>query len=212
VTDPRWQPVVDRAWAATFGLSVEELHRPGTQVVGALPGGYRGIYILRLGDAVIVSVPPDPGPLGLALGPSWHGYLHGADFSYEATGIGRQLTTDDAPAVGAFKTSVPAADYEEAGFDKGMPAGIWGAFDGGSLVAMSHATTVGKLADIGVVTTPAARGRGIATALVADMLAGSFLEHDVARYRARVSNQPSLALAKRLGFEGYGENVAIRFG
>ena len=192
-------------------MSVEELHRPGAQVVGALPDGYRGIYVLRLGDTVIVSVPPDPGPLGLALGPSWHGYLHRDDISHKPTGIGRRLTADDARSVDVFKTHVPTAEYEEAGFGDVVPAATWGAFDAGGLVAMGHASVVGELADVGVVTTPAARRQGMATALVTDMLAGAFLDHEVARYRALVTNQPSLALAKQFGFEGYGENVAIRF-
>jgi RimJ/RimL family protein N-acetyltransferase len=68
----------------------------------------------------------------------------------------------------------------------------------------------GAPADVGLATLPGARGRGHATALAADMLAACFVDVEVAIYRALVTNEASLAVARRLGFEGYGENVAIR--
>ena len=65
-------------------------------------------------------------------------------------------------------------------------------------------------ADVGVITHPGFRGRGLARRLVSYMTAEQLPAVGVVRYRALQTNLPSLAIASSLGFVGRGENLAIR--
>lgn len=209
----RCQAFVDQVWADTFGITVDDVRRPGIRVVTDAPGfaGYAGVYILRLGDAVLISAPPDVAPLGLALGPSAHAYLHRDDFSPGAAD-GRRMTDDDAAAVAAFRAAVPGDEWHEGGFGDDLPDDTWLATADDAVVAMGNLTAfAGRDADVGLVTHPAHRGAGHATRLATAMLAACFDDGvEVVRYRALATNVGSLAVARRLGFERYGENVAVR--
>jgi RimJ/RimL family protein N-acetyltransferase len=65
-------------------------------------------------------------------------------------------------------------------------------------------------ADVGVLTRPDARGRGLAARLASTMVADALPVAGVVRYRALVTNRRSLAVASRLGFEPYGQNFRAR--
>ena len=54
------------------------------------------------------------------------------------------------------------------------------------------------------------RGRGLAVRPVATMVAAALPAVEVVRYRALASNVASLAVARRLGFEPYGQNFRAR--
>ena len=68
----------------------------------------------------------------------------------------------------------------------------------------------GLPSDVGVLTEPSQRGRGFASRLVGTMVADALLVAGVVRYRALASNGASLAVAERLGFEPYGQNLRAR--
>lgn len=68
----------------------------------------------------------------------------------------------------------------------------------------------GVPADVGVLTDPSQRNRGIAGRLAGAMAADALPIVGVARYRALASNAASLAVARRIGFEPYGENFRAR--
>ena len=211
----RFRDLVDDAWAAWFGISVEQLRTPGTHVVRDAPAlpGYAGIYVLRLGAALVVAGRvDDPAPMTRALGPSQHAYLHRDDFVPPPTIVARPVTAAD--DVDRFRAAVPDEEWHEGGFGDGdLPAVTWVALDGDRIVAMGNMTDfAGRPADVGLVVHPRDRGTGVGTALAADMVAACFADGvEVARYRALTSNVASLRVAAKLGFTPYGENVAIRF-
>jgi predicted GNAT family acetyltransferase len=67
----------------------------------------------------------------------------------------------------------------------------------------------GAPADVGPVTRPDARGKGLATAVAASMCAAAAPDIPLLRYRALATNT-SLRVARRLGFVGHGGNIAVR--
>ena len=66
------------------------------------------------------------------------------------------------------------------------------------------------LANVGVVTAHEHRGRGYATRVVSFAVTDALRDAQVVQYRARRSNGPSIAIAQRLGFAFYGDNIAVR--
>lgn len=203
--------------AEGFGIEVDALHEPGVRLVTDAPAfrGYPGIYVLRLGEtAVVVSPPPgdrrDLDVTIVPLGPSIHSYLHRDDF-VAGTASGRPLDAADGEAVAAFRAAVDDDAWHEGGFGEELPAETWLLVEGDEVLAMGNLTDFGgRPADVGLVTHPGRRGEGLATRLATAMLARCFETAEVARYRALATNAPSLAVARRLGFERYGENVAVR--
>lgn len=196
------------------------------------------MYLLRLGDGLTFGAPPDhadrlstaardarPDELysadaardlvgddaGIVLGPSQHTYVDAATFSPPGPCDARRLGPRDADAFARFRSEIADDEWHEGGFAEDMGNVTWGAFEGGRLVAMGNMTDFGGApADVGVVTHPSARGRGIGTRLVGTMVAEALASVPVVRYRALVGNTASLAIADRLGFVADGSNIAVR--
>jgi GNAT superfamily N-acetyltransferase len=227
-------------WAEFFGLDPSDLSVPGPRVVTDAPGltGYRGIFLLRIRDACIIGPPRELVPrvtemttgvapddlftrskatelagqqAGLVLGPSWHGYLDAGMFVEPDTSGARRLGDADTDAIEAMRGAVDPAEWAEGGMDLPLPDVVWGVFDEQRLVAIGKMTDfAGRPANVGIVTRPDARGRGLATRLVGAMVADALATTDVVRYRALETNTGSLRVAARLGFVGYGANIAVR--
>jgi RimJ/RimL family protein N-acetyltransferase len=208
---PRFQPIVDRLLAEQHGISVDALHEPGVRVVAG-PPGYDRINVFRLDATVLVMRPDDVVPFGEALGPSQHAYLHRDDLDRSlALGAARRVEWTD--AVAELRDAVGLDAFHEGGFGTTeIPEVSWALHgERGRILALGNMTDfAGTPTDVGLVTHPDHRGKGLAAALAADMLVAAFEHHEVARYRALKTNRASLAVALRLGFTPYGENVVIR--
>lgn len=202
--------------------------------------GYHGVYLLRLGEGCAIGAPRDvtedirrradgcePDDVftpsaaqalvgeraALVLGPSVHAYLDAAMFVPQATCDARVLTADDGDAVEQLRASVDDAEWGEGGFARDMPSAdvVWGAFEDGALIAAGNMTDFdGRPADVGVVTRPDVRGRGIGARLVSIMVADALRTSPVIRYRALATNTASLRVAHKLGFAPDGANIAVR--
>jgi RimJ/RimL family protein N-acetyltransferase len=149
-------------------------------------------------------------------GPSWHGYATGQSFRGTADASAELVDGDDSSLL-AFLKRNDVADWAEGGFprDPGLAdpetTRFWVLREDGHVVAAGNMTGWrGVPADVGVLTDPLQRGRGLACRLVATMVANALASTDVVRYRALVSNAASLAVARRLGFEPYGQNFRAR--
>jgi hypothetical protein len=221
----RFTEHVDRFWADAFGI--EHVHGESVRVVTHAPmfAGYVGIYVLRLGPTVLISAPPSheahaneiaggrdvhdvASSLGWGvLGPSQHAYLHRGDHAAPAVPTTRPVSVEDLEPLRAV---VPPEEWSEGGFGHDVDV-VWGSFDGDDIVAAGNLTDfAGVPADIGLVTHPDHRCRGHGLRLTQDMCTEAFAQTDVVRYRALTTNNASLAVARRAGFEAYGENVALR--
>ncbi|WP_018353439.1 GNAT family N-acetyltransferase [Longispora albida] len=148
-------------------------------------------------------------PEGAVLGPSRHHYLKDAG-QLPAYPSARRLNPGDHLALNELRAGCPEADWEESGFTE-EPGALFGAFDGTRMLAAANLTLWnGQHADIGLLTRPEARGRGLGTQVAAAAASHAIRLNGVARYRALDTNQASLSIARRLGFTPYGTNLYVK--
>jgi len=149
-------------------------------------------------------------------GPSCHHYVSERTF--------RGLPDDAALPVDGrddsllvFLKANDLADWAESGFPlepssaDAVTTKFWVLREDEQIVAAGNMTEWrGLPADVGVLTHPAHRGRGLAGRLVGAMVSAMLPTVGVVRYRALASNHRSLAVAQRLGFEQYGQDFRVR--
>jgi GNAT superfamily N-acetyltransferase len=239
--DAQARQVVEGAWCARFGLTVEQLRRGGAHLV-VDDHGRNDAMSVRLGDACIVVTRALDLPVARDLSRD-----RGTDEVYTRGYLERLLgagTQIDGPSQHSYVTArtfrgtpdpavVPIAGTDDAllqlldrcGPDTSSEVGFppepasadprttrfYGLTEDGELVAAGNMTEWRGLAgDVGVLTRPDARRRGLATRVAATMTADALATTSVVRYRALTTNTPSLTVASRLGFEPYGENYRAR--
>jgi RimJ/RimL family protein N-acetyltransferase len=158
------------------------------------------------------------GPNARVDGPSSHNYVTSRTFKGHQDDDVVRLDLDD-DRVFAFLRQSDVADWAEGGFaldpsaEDPSTTSYYGLFDGGDLVAAGNMTAWrGLPADVGLLTRPDARGRGLATRLAGSMTGDALPVAGVVRYRVLITNGRSLAVARRLGFEEYGQNFRARRG
>ena len=103
------------------------------------------------------------------LGPSWHGFTGAAHFTPAVPGAGRRLDRGDRLLAG-LREACGEAEWAEGGFAD--PDGVmYGIEEDGRLAAAGNLTPFrGYPADIGLLTHPAARGRGLARHIAVRMI------------------------------------------
>jgi hypothetical protein len=226
------------AWAEALGCDLRLLGEPGGHMVpgGARLREVNAVYMAGVRAAVLVYCPgrlrpraaavlasTPPGQLFAAgtcakiagagevqiFGPSWHGFTDAGHFAPAVPGAGRRLDRDDRLLAG-LREACGEAEWAEGGFAD--PDGvIYGIEEDGRLAAAGNLTLFrGYPADVGLLTHPAARGRGLAKQIAVQMIGDALPTAGVIRYRALVTNSPSLAIARSLGFAGYGQNLIAR--
>jgi len=144
--------------------------------------------------------------------------LHGADYLYylpvdeqpavrgeTVHGKTRQLTFSDAEAFAEFAVTVPAEDMDEASVELNHWL-VFGTFADGRLVAAAsmYPWRGTRFADLGVVTLPEYRGRGLAKRTVRAISARAIAEGYEPQYRCQLDNTPSASLARAAGFAQFG--------
>jgi GNAT superfamily N-acetyltransferase len=232
---------VDAFWSSTLGVEATELHVPGTRVcphVGEREQ-WRGIYVLAFDDAVSVFAPAEEveqvrakvggrdakallepetwrellgSTLRGAFGPVAHFYLDDRA-GLEELAEGRRITPDDAAALADLRRAVRTEEWGAAGFTA-QPSALLGLFAEDRLIAAANLTSGPEASsDIGIVIHPDARGKGMAVRIAAAAAKQAIALHGLARFRVLTSSAPTLAIAHRLGFTEYGQNlVAYLFG
>ncbi len=228
--------LVDRSWGELLG--VDPTGSAGVHVVVDPPWlqDYNGSFVLHFPDRCLVTTPAhreahvrraiaDRGPhdvfdaafapaLGepgwVVVGPSWHHYIDRDRFRTPVDGRARPLGPRDEGAVARLRGAVGDGDWAEGGFGPDVEV-LWGIEEDGEFVAAGNLTEwLGRRADIGVVTHPAHRGRGLAVAITAAMTQAALEEHPIVSYRALFGNDASLRVAAKLGFVRHGANLAVR--
>jgi RimJ/RimL family protein N-acetyltransferase len=149
-------------------------------------------------------------------GPSWHSYADENSFRGTADAAASSVERGDAELL-AFLENSDLDDWAESGFPQDPSTAdpattqFWILREYGRVVAAGNMTEWRHLpADVGVLTSTADRGRGLAGRLVGAMVSAALPDVGVVRYRALASNAASLAVARRLGFEPYGQNFRAR--
>ena len=226
------------AWAEALGCDLRLLGEPGAHLVpgGARLRGRNAVYMAEVRAAVLVYCPgrlrpraaavlasTPPGHLFTAgacariagvdeariLGPSWHGFTGAGHFTPAVPGAGRRLDRGD-PLLAGLREACGEGEWAEGGFAD--PDGVmYGIEEHGRLAAAGNLTRFrGYPADVGLLTHPAARGRGLARQIAVQMIGDALPAAGIIRYRALATNSPSLAIARSLGFAGYGQNLIAR--
>ena len=125
----------------------------------------------------------------------------------------RQLTDIDADAFANFAAQAPADDLDEAFVELDHWL-VVGTFADEQLVsaASMYPWRDTQLADIGVITIPAFRGRGLANATIRAISARALQQGYEPQYRCQLDNAPSVALARSAGFVSFGTWDVIDLG
>lgn len=223
---------IDGQLAARVGVSVADLHRPGVHLA---PGTWTwdDVVVLVLPETVWVEGPvelvtsignqathlsyaeaSDPGtwrallPGATVTGPSLHAY------TATPTGVDTSTVHEvSARDLADLEAAMPADAWAEGGFAGDDVSVRLGLADesSGTIVAASNLTPWDEAdADVGVAVHPDLRGRGWGRIVGAAATDRALQVHGAARWRALASNQPSLAIARSLGFQPYGSNLLVR--
>ena len=223
-----------------FSSSLEELWRSGIVVTSHAErlSGYDGVFLFKRGQACRISAPPSlveslrrslealdvdevfnrstfvhllGSRVDAIIGPNWYGYVDSLRFRSQPGGDCRRISECDASALMTLRASCGETEWAEAAFNLESPA-MFGCFDQvGELVAASNLTGWRTATDlVGVVTRPRRRGRGYGAAVASMATAAALEDTAVVAWRARGTNTASIHIALRLGFEHYGENLAVR--
>lgn len=117
----------------------------------------------------------------------------------------RQLTPDDADLFSRFTATASAADLDEAYVELDHWA-VFGALEEDQLacVASAYPWRQSTLADIGVLTLPQFRGRGLARAVVRAISLHAYTQGFAPQYRCQPSNIGSRAVAAAAGLTYFG--------
>jgi predicted GNAT family acetyltransferase len=111
----------------------------------------------------------------------------------------------DAEVFAQFAAAAPAQDLDDAFVELGHWL-VMGTFADGRLVSVAsmypwHGT---NLADLGVITLPEYRGRGLAKRTVRAISARALADGYEPQYRCQLDNMPSASLARAAGFVQFG--------
>jgi GNAT superfamily N-acetyltransferase len=147
-------------------------------------------------------------------GPSWHGFVDPAHLVTPVEGRGRRLAVDH-PLLTELRHACGDDDWAEGGFFFGEDledeaAIVYGIEERGRLVAAGNLTPfLSRPADVGLVTRPEERGRGLATSLTVRMVTDVLPHVGIVRYRALITNAASLRIAASLGFQERGRSYVV---
>ncbi len=122
---------------------------------------------------------------------------------------GRRINPGDAEAFATLRGAVTPEEWLAAGFTA-QPAMLFAIFDGDRIVAAANLTAGPEAAtDVGIVVHPDERGKGFALQVAAQAARQAILMHGIARFRALATSASTMAIARKLGFEEYGRNLAV---
>ena len=204
-------PLVQQHIAHT-GVGVCRVDRwPAPRTVMAESGGnvaLRGVPREVDGLAGFVEAPPEWLPAlraidpGTAVWPRVVAVLPPEVATPSPVAAVRRLEAADAPALAALHPSITWIGATWGGATGLAASGrAWAAFDGGRPVSVACAFFVGRLfEDVGVVTEPGHRGRGLSTACAAAVVADVRARGRRPSWTTSPDNAGSRGVAARLGF------------
>ena len=224
--------VLEDYYAELFGIDRQSVWNAVTaQTRSGRLKDYEGYYVATRGAGAHVSAPPSADlrvlkalakePVEIIrqpafweefaatralrdIGPSTHAYLDGDPGPVDGVVRvnGDELTS--------LRRLVADADRAESGWND-KPAHAFGLYEDGVLVAASNLNSFHQQPrDIGVIVAQGWRGRGLSEKLGRHAASFAIREHGFARWGARHANGASVAASRRLGFEPWCCQLAVR--
>jgi len=219
-------------YAYLFGIDRRDLWGGVTaRTHGEQLDGYEGDYVAYRGTGVHVSAPASAGPEvrdELAAAPLsevqslafWERFAARRSLRVIGPSTHSYLDVDPGPAEGVTRVNsggllsllerVEEADLAESGWND-EPPHTFGLYEDGVLVAASNLNVFHQQPrDVGVIVAPEQRGRGLSVRVGRHAASMAIREHGFARWGARNANVASLASARRVGFESWCSQLAVR--
>ncbi|HEU0026711.1 MAG TPA: GNAT family N-acetyltransferase [Ktedonobacterales bacterium] len=147
----------------------------------------------------------------LIVGPSYQGYLDGDVFHPAPPDSARALAVDERPALERLARACPAEEWEHSDIQPDHdPIFVVSGEDGALQAAASLTRDGAGLVSVGVITHPAARGRGHGRAVVSAATTWALARGETVHYQTLRANTPSVAIARALGYQDVASALAIR--
>lgn len=231
---------IDEFWGKRLGCEPALLRTPGLHVIPPDPGTARpSIFLLACSGALLLRGEPgaartlaahlamacgmpEAGTVTHALsarvarivGPAFLGYRSTAPGSTIDPSLHevRALAATDTAALSRLRSAVTVTEWEHAGQENATPsAPRIGVFDGERLLAVAaFEILLGTVAHVGVLTHPAARGRGAGRTAAAAAVRAGLAAGLLVQYQTLERNGPSMRIAAALGFSRWGTSLAVR--
>jgi GNAT superfamily N-acetyltransferase len=216
-------------WAERLGCSPADFTRPGlTLVRHPEPLAF---YALAARGAVVVAAPEslhahireaaDPvalvtrvgaarvlAPDASFVGPARLAYLERALGPPE--GVVRVESASDA-ALARLRGSVSAEEWRHANLEAAEPPLFACAHEGALASASGFQRLLGRVAHVGVVTDPRARGRGLGRRVVQAAAVHAGALGLLVQYQTLAANAPALRVAESLGFAPFATSLSARW-
>jgi GNAT superfamily N-acetyltransferase len=209
-------PRILQHWATTLHVPPEAFHEPGLFVHFDMDQDDR-IIVYSAGETQVVFAPPRfqsigkpdgtenlAAWLGAPLSLKWRDLVYYATRPQPAPAAAldlRALGPEDAPLLADLQAQCSARELELAQISMD-DLSVTGWFAGDRLAGVaSLLQTTPDIFDIGVLTHPDARGRGIGVALTTHLRNLVTGRGDVAQYTTMESNRGSVRVAKKCGFD-----------
>jgi ribosomal protein S18 acetylase RimI-like enzyme len=142
------------------------------------------------------------------LGPTYLGYKDIADEGPIDPQV-RLLGADEGALLDHLRRGVASLEWEQMGLENcRLIAGYF--LDGALVAAAGYKVWGGTLAHIYVITQVGFRSRGFGRACVRSITEEAINSGLVAQYQALFENEPSVAVARALEFEEYGQRIFVR--
>jgi GNAT superfamily N-acetyltransferase len=228
----------DVFWAEFLGIDSDEWDLPGISYrVHVGLSGYQGFWCFRRNDRVVVSAPSrwlerlevllsgwDQDRLmtcsALAeaigadfersIGPAFQGCLEPNRFAHRAEPHVQKLGSAHANVIGRFRIECGTEAWDDSGLAK---ADLWryAYFQDHQITALAGYRRGRAHAGAPcVLTHPNFRGQGRGAAVAAAVVADALANKELLLYQTLESNQAAVRLAITLGYERYGNHVAVR--
>lgn len=221
-----------RNWADAFGCPIDDALQPGLhRIPNERHAGDRMLHLWYVGQRTYLEFDPQltdeiervlaglpnnavlcPGDLAAVLGARIASHEHGLafylyppdlpDFLPQEPFELRRLTLEDAGRMQALHQVCSPAEVD-AGFVEVDHLIAFGCLIEGQLAAASSGFESRGFMDIGVLTHPAYRGRGLGKAAVRALCAWSIENGTIAQYRCDATNTASANQARSLNFRLY---------
>jgi len=142
-------------------------------------------------------------------GPNLVAICDGSDFRPSGARDCRRLASDD-PALEGLQAACTPEEWEYSGVNLGADE-AFGCFAGEVLAAAGRLHDLrGHVFSVGVLTHPNYRGQGYGTAVASAMTDYGIDAGGVMYYRALLSNQASVRIARSLGYQEYCTTLFLR--